>query len=133
VEYSVLILKPKIKIIILLVVLYACDVWPLTLRELHRLRVFENRTLRRIFQCGREEVAGGWWTLHNEELHNWNASLSNSKVIKSWIRWVGYAACIEKTRNAYKILMGKQEEKKPFGKPRHWWEDSNRMDLSEIV
>jgi hypothetical protein len=47
-----------------------CKTWSLTLREEDRLRVFENRVLRRIFRPKREEVTGGWRRLHNEELHN---------------------------------------------------------------
>jgi hypothetical protein len=56
------------KIIILPVVLYGCETWPPTLREEHRLRVFENRVLRRIFEPKRNEVKGDWRKLHNEEL-----------------------------------------------------------------
>jgi hypothetical protein len=52
------------------VVLYGCETWSLTLREEHRLRVFENRVLRRIFGSKRDEVTGGWRKLHDEELHN---------------------------------------------------------------
>jgi hypothetical protein len=62
----------KIKIyktIILPVVLYQCETLSLTLREEHRLRVFENRVLRRIFGPERDEVTSGWRKLHNEELH----------------------------------------------------------------
>jgi hypothetical protein len=62
----------KIKIyetIILPMVLYGCETWCLTLREEHRLRVFENRVLRRILGPKRDEVTGGWRKLHNEELH----------------------------------------------------------------
>jgi hypothetical protein len=63
--------KVKIyKTIILAVVLYGCETWTLTLREEHRLRVFENRVLRRIFGLKRDEVTGEWRKLHNEELHN---------------------------------------------------------------
>jgi hypothetical protein len=58
------------KIIILPVVLYGLETLSLTLREEHRLRVFENRVLRRIFGPKRDEVTGGWRKLHNEELHN---------------------------------------------------------------
>jgi hypothetical protein len=67
----------KIKIhesIFLPPVLYECETWSLTLREKHRLRVFENRALRRIFGSKREEVAGGLRRLHNEELHRLYAS-----------------------------------------------------------
>jgi hypothetical protein len=52
-----------------LLVLYRCETWSLTLREAHRLRVFENRVLRRIFGQKRDEVTGVWRKLHNEELH----------------------------------------------------------------
>jgi hypothetical protein len=63
--------KVKIyKTIILPVVLYGCETWSLTLREEHRLRMFENRVLRRIFGPKRDEVTGEWRKLHNEELHN---------------------------------------------------------------
>jgi hypothetical protein len=63
--------KVKIhKTIILPVVLYGCETWSLTLREEHRLRVFENRVLRIIFGPKGDEVAGEWRKLHNEELHN---------------------------------------------------------------
>jgi len=58
------------KIIILPVVLYGCEIMSLPLREEHRLKVSENRVLRRIFWPKKEEVAGGWRRLHNEELHN---------------------------------------------------------------
>jgi hypothetical protein len=58
------------KIIILPVVVYGCETWSLTLREEHRLRVFEKNVLRRIFELKRDEVTGGWRKLHNEEIHN---------------------------------------------------------------
>jgi hypothetical protein len=65
--------KVKIRIyitIILSVVLYGCETWPLTFREEHRLRVLKNTVLRRIFGPKRDEVTGGWRKLHNEELHD---------------------------------------------------------------
>jgi hypothetical protein len=55
---------------ILAVVLYGCETWSLTLREEHRLRVFENRVLKRIFGPKRDEVTGEWRKLHNEELRD---------------------------------------------------------------
>jgi hypothetical protein len=58
------------KTIILPVALYGCETWTLILREEHRLRVFENRMLRRIFEPKKYEATGGWRKLHNEELHN---------------------------------------------------------------
>jgi hypothetical protein len=62
------------KTIILPVVSYGCETWSLTLREEQRLRVFENRVLRRIFGAKGEEVEGGWRRLHIEELRNLYAS-----------------------------------------------------------
>jgi hypothetical protein len=71
------------KTVILPVVLYGCETWSVTLREVHRLRVFENRLLRRIFRPKRDEVTGEWRKLHNEELHNLYSSPDIIKQIKS--------------------------------------------------
>jgi hypothetical protein len=76
------------KTIILLVVLYGCETWFLTLREEHRLRVFENRMLTRIFGPKRDEVAGEWRKLHNEELCGLYSSPSIIRIIKfRRIKW----------------------------------------------
>jgi hypothetical protein len=58
------------KTTILPVVLYGCKTWSLTLKEPHRMRVFDNKVLRKIYGPNRDEVVGGWRKLHNEELHN---------------------------------------------------------------
>ena len=83
--------KLKIKIyrtIILPVVLYGCENWSLTLREERRLRVFENKVLRRIFGPRRDEVTGEWRRLHNEELNDLYSSANIVRVIKSRrMRW----------------------------------------------
>jgi hypothetical protein len=71
------------KTIIFPVVLYGCETWSLTLREEHRLRVFENRVLRRIFGAKRDEVTGEWGKLHNEELRDLYSSPSIIRIIKS--------------------------------------------------
>jgi hypothetical protein len=81
------------KTIILLVVLYGCDTWSLTVREGHKLRVFENRVLRRIFGPKRDGVTVGWRKLHNEELHNLFSLPSIIRIIKlRRMRWVGHVA-----------------------------------------
>jgi hypothetical protein len=72
-------------------VLYGCETWSLTLREEHRLRVFENRVLRRIFGPKTDEVTGDWRKLHNEELHNLYSSPNIIRMIKSrMMRWAGH-------------------------------------------
>jgi hypothetical protein len=71
------------KTTILPVVLYRCETWYLTLREEHRLRVFENRVLRIIFGPKMDEVTGEWRKLHNEELHNLYSSPDIIRQVKS--------------------------------------------------
>ena len=83
---SLLSKKLKIKIyrnIILPVVLYGCETWSLTLREERRLRVFENRVLRRVFGPKRDEVRGEWRKLHNEELSDLYSLPNIVRVVKS--------------------------------------------------
>jgi hypothetical protein len=107
------------KSIALPVVFYGHDNWALTLREEHRLRVYENRVLRRTFGTKREEVAGGWRRLHNEELHNLYASPNIIRVIKlRKEKWAEHVARIGEMRNAYNISVGKSEEKSPFERPK---------------
>jgi hypothetical protein len=80
----------------------------LTLREEHRLRVFENRVLRRMFGPKTDEVAGGWRKLHNEELHGLYSSPSIVRVIKARrMRWAGHVARMGEVRGAYNILVGR--------------------------
>jgi hypothetical protein len=77
-------LKVKIyETIILPVVLHGCETWSLTLWEGHRLRMFENRVLRRILGPKRDEVTGEWRKLHNGELHNYYSSPDITRQIKA--------------------------------------------------
>jgi hypothetical protein len=81
--------KVKIyKTIILPFILHGCETWSLTLREEHRLRVFKNSVLRRIFGPKSEEVTGEWRKLHNEKLHILYSSTNIIMQIKSRrMRW----------------------------------------------
>jgi hypothetical protein len=126
--------KVKIyKTIILPVVMYGCETWSLTLREEHRLRVFENRVLRRIFEPMWDKVTGEWRKLHSEELHNLYSSPYIIRQIKSrQMRWAGHMAHVGEERKVYKVLVGKPEGKRPLRRPRHRWEDGIRMDLRKI-
>jgi hypothetical protein len=77
--------------------------------------MFENGMLRRIFGHKREEVTGGWRRLHNEELHNLNSSPNIIRVIKSKkMGWTWHVALMYEMRNAYKIMVGKPEGKRPL-------------------
>ena len=92
---------------VLLVALYGCETWSLTLREERRLRVFENRVLRRIFGPKTDEVTGEWWKLHNEEPNYLHFSPKIVRVIKSRrMRWTGYVARMGDRRGVYRILAG---------------------------
>jgi hypothetical protein len=114
-------------------VLYGCETWSLTLREEHRLRVFENRMLRRIFRPKRDEVTGEWRKLHNEELHDLYSSPSIIRIIKARrIKWSRHVARMREKRNACKLLVGKPEGRRPLGRPRRKWLDNIRTDLVEV-
>jgi hypothetical protein len=103
-------------------VLYECETWSLALREEHRLRVFENRVLRRIFG---QKI--------DEELQNLYSSPSIIRMIKSRrMRWARHVARMWEKRTAYRILVGKPEGKRPLGRPRYRWVENIKMDVREI-
>ena len=91
----------------------------LTLREECKLRVFENRILRRIFEPKSDEN-GEWRRFHNEELHSLYRSPNIVRVIKyRRLRWAVHVARTEEGRSAFKILTGKPTRKRLLGRPRH--------------
>jgi hypothetical protein len=103
-----------------------------TLKEEHRLRVFENRVLRRIFGPKRDEVTGGWRKLHNEELHDVYTSPNIIRIIKSRrMRCAVHVAQMGEKRDAYRLFVGKLGLKGPLRRPRCRWEDNFKMDLGE--
>jgi hypothetical protein len=123
--------KLKIKIYKTVILPVGCETWSLTLREEHRLRIFENRVLR-IFGPKREED-GSWRKLHNDELHSLYSSHNLVRVIKSRkTRWARHVARMGEGRGVYRVLVGRPEGKRQLGVPRHKWEDNIKLDLREL-
>jgi hypothetical protein len=115
------------------VVSYGCETWSLTLRDEYRLRVFENKVLRRMFGPKRDEVTGEWRRLHNKELYALYCSPNIIRAIKSrGLRWAGHVARVGERRGAYRTLVGKPEGRRPLGRPRRRWEDNIKMDFREV-
>ena len=115
-------------------VLYGCETWSLTLREKRRLRVFENRVLRRVFGPKRDEVTGEWRKLHNEELNDLYSLPNIVRVVTSRrMRWAGHVTRMGEDRGVHRVLVGNPEEKRPLGRPRRRWEDNIKMDLQEVA
>ncbi|PSN34785.1 hypothetical protein C0J52_06209 [Blattella germanica] len=115
-------IKLKIyKTVILPVILYGCETWTLTLREEKRLRVFENKVLRKIFGPKRDEETGEWRRLlvHNTELKDLYGKPDIIRKIKSH-------------GQGMRMLEGKPEGKRPVGRPRMKWENNINHDLREL-
>ena len=78
----------------------------------------------------RDEITGEWRTLHNTELHAFYSSCNIIRNLKSRrLRWAGHVARMEQSRNAYRVLVGKPESKRPLRRQRRRWEDNIKMDL----
>ncbi|KAJ4428359.1 hypothetical protein ANN_24378 [Periplaneta americana] len=110
-----------------------CETWTLTLREEQRLRVFENKVLRKTSGAKRDEVTGEWRKLNNAELHALYSSPDIIRNIKSrHLRWTGHVERMGESINAYRVLVGRPERKRPLRRPRRRWEDNIKMDLREV-
>jgi hypothetical protein len=113
--------------IILAAVFHCCKTWLLTLREKYRLRVFENRVLRRIFKPKRNEVTGEWRIQHNKELYALYTSQDVIRVIKSK-RQVGRTCSTYGTRRGgCRVSVGKPEGRRQLERPRRRLEDNIKM------
>jgi hypothetical protein len=105
----------------------------LALREKHRLRVFENRVLRKLFGQKRDEVTRDWRKLHNEELHNLYSSPNVTRIIRSRsMRWAGHVARMKAKNNAYRLQVRRPERKRPLGRSRRKLVDNIKMDVRGI-
>jgi hypothetical protein len=102
------------------------------LREECRLRVFENRVLRRVFGPKRDEVTGEWGKLHNEELNDLYSLPIIVRVVKSRMRWAAHVVHMREERGVNRVLVGKPEGKRPLGRPIHRWENNIKIDLQEV-
>jgi hypothetical protein len=101
----------------------------ITLREEHRLKVFENRVLRGIFGLKKEEVMGEWRKLLIGKLNNLFSSPNFIRQVNSKrMKWVGHVARMGEEKKVWKVFVGKPEGKRPLGRPVHGWEDGIKID-----
>jgi hypothetical protein len=103
------------------------------LREERRLRVFENRVLRKVFGPKRDEVTGEWRKLHNKEVNDLYSLPNIMRVVKSrHMRWAGHVARMGEDRGVHRVLVGKPEGKRPLRRPRRRWIDNIKLDLQKV-
>jgi hypothetical protein len=103
------------------------------LRKKRKLRVYENIVLRRIFGPRRDEVTREWGRLHKKELNDLYCSPNIVRVI-NWrrMRWAGHVVRMGEERGVCRVLVGKQEGKRPLGRTRRRWGDNISMDMQDV-
>jgi len=122
----------KDKTVILPVVLYGYETWSLTLREKRRLRVFENKVLRRICGSKRDEVTGEWRKQLKEELNDLYFSTNIVRVTKSRkMKWAGHLACMGRGKAYTGFRWENLRKRDHLGDPARW-EHNIKMDLQEV-
>ena len=103
------------------------------MRDERRLRLFENKVLRRVFGPKRNEITGEWRKLNNEERSDLYSLQNIVRAIKSRrMRWAGHVALMGEGRVVHRVLLAKPEGKRLLGRPRRRWEDNIKMDLQEV-
>jgi len=126
--------KDKInRTIILAAVWCEYETWSLILREKRRLRLYENRVLRRIFGPNRNEITGVWRKLYKEALNDLYSSTNVIRVIKSRrMVWAEHVARMGERRDVYGVVVRKPEGRRPLGRAKCTWEDNIKLDLQEV-
>jgi hypothetical protein len=112
--------------------LYGYGTWSLILIEEHRLKVFENRVLRKIFGPRRDEVTGEWRKYHNEDLHDLYSLPGIIRQIKSRrLRWAGNVARMGVGKKLHRVFVGNPEGKRPLERQKRKREEGIKMDFGE--
>ena len=89
--------------------------------------------LRKIYGAKRDEITGNWRKLHIAELYTLYSSNITRNLKSRHMRWAGHVACMELSRNAYRVLAERSAGKRSLGRQRGRWEDNIKIDLREVV
>ncbi|CAH1397560.1 unnamed protein product [Nezara viridula] len=120
------------KTIILPTVVYGCETWPLTLRDEQRLKVFENKVLRRIFGPKKDELTGEFRRLHNAELRELYPGNIIEVISSRRIKWACKVVGLSNERIPKRLIFAVPNGKRPRGRPKRRWEDCIKADLKGL-